>query len=259
MAPKKTKDIVKKEEETAAIEVASEEVIETPLRDEDWNPKTELGKKVQKGEITSLEQIFDLNKKILEDKIVDILMPDMKVELINIGQAKGKFGGGKRRAFRQTQKKTREGNKPHFATYCVVGNENGIIGIGYGKAKEVVPAREKALRAAKLNVFKITRGSGSWETTVPGQNSIPFKVTGKAGSVTVTLMPAPKGTGIVAESELAKILKLAGIQDVWAKIRGHTVSKINMVLAAERALKKLNSTNVKEEYKKQLGIIVEEI
>ncbi len=259
MAPKKTKDIIKKEEETAAIEVSSEEVIETPLRDEDWTPKTELGRKVQRGEITSLEQIFESNKKILEDKIVDILMPDMKVELINIGQAKGKFGGGKRRAFRQTQKKTREGNKPHFATYCVVGNENGIIGIGYGKAKEVVPAREKALRAAKLNVFKIRRGSGSWETTVPGQNSIPFKVTGKAGSVTVTLMPAPKGTGIVAEPELAKILRLAGIQDVWAKIRGHTVSKINMVLAAERALKKLNTTKVKEEYKKQLGIIVEEI
>ncbi len=259
MAPKKTKEL-KKEEETAAIEVSSEEVIETPIvRDENWTPITELGKKVQKGEITSLEQIFNLNKKILEEKIVDILMPDMKVELINIGQAKGKFGGGKRRAFRQTQKKTREGNKPHFATYCVVGNENGIIGIGYGKAKEVVPAREKALRAAKLNVFKVLRGSGSWETTVPGQNSIPFKVTGKAGSVTVTLMPAPKGTGIVAEPELAKILKLAGIQDVWAKIRGHTVSKINMVLAAERALKKLSTTKVKEEYKQKLGIVVEEI
>ena len=61
-----------------------------------------------------------------------------------IGQARGKFGGGQRRIFKQTQKKTREGNKPHFTTTAVTGNKDGYIGMGAGKAKETVPARELA-------------------------------------------------------------------------------------------------------------------
>ena len=257
MAPKRTKE--KQEEEEDMLDVSEdEEVVAPKVRaiqvPSDWTPKSRLGKKVVAGEITSLEQVFQSGEKILESEIVESLMPDFETELINIGQSKGKFGGGKRRAFRQTQKKTKEGNKPNFAAFCVIGNKNGVVGIGYGKAKEVVPAREKAVRNAKANIFKIVRGSGSWETTVPDNNSIPFKVSGKAGSIVVELMPAPKGTGIVAEPELAKILRLAGIQDIWAKIRGHTVSKINVVLAAQRALKKLSTTKVKDEYKVRLGI-----
>ena len=221
---------------------------------EEWKPITRLGRQVLRGEITNIDQILDSGEIILEQEITDAILPGLESDLINIGQSKGKFGGGRRRAFRQTQKKTKEGNKPQFAAYCIVGNNDGIVGIGYGKAREVVPAREKATRNAKKNVFRVVRGSGSWETTVPDTNSIPFKVTGKAGSVIVELMPAPKGTGIVAEKELAKILRLAGIQDVWAKIRGHTVSKINVVLACERALRKLSTTKVKESYREQLGM-----
>ena len=221
---------------------------------EEWVPITRLGRRVLRGEVTSIDQILNEGELILEQEITDALMPGLDSDLINIGQSKGKFGGGRRRAFRQTQKKTKEGNKPQFAAYCIVGNRDGIVGIGYGKAREVVPARDKATRNAKKNLFRVVRGSGSWETTVPDTNSIPFKVSGKAGSVIVELMPAPKGTGIVAEKELAKILRLAGIQDVWAKIRGHTVSKINVVLACERALKKLSTTKVKEKYRAQLGM-----
>ena len=221
---------------------------------EEWVPITRLGRRVLRGEVTSIDQILNEGELILEQEITDALMPGLDSDLINIGQSKGKFGGGRRRAFRQTQKKTKEGNKPQFAAYCIVGNRDGIVGIGYGKAREVVPARDKATRNAKKNLFRVVRGSGSWETTVPDTNSIPFKVSGKAGSVIVELMPAPKGTGIVAEKELAKILRLAGIQDVWAKIRGHTVSKINVVLACERALRKLSTTKVKESYREQLGM-----
>ena len=221
---------------------------------EEWVPITRLGRRVLRGEVTSIDQILNEGELILEQEITDALMPGLDSDLISIGQSKGKFGGGRRRAFRQTQKKTKEGNKPQFAAYCIVGNRDGIVGIGYGKAREVVPARDKATRNAKKNLFRVVRGSGSWETTVPDTNSIPFKVSGKAGSVIVELMPAPKGTGIVAEKELAKILRLAGIQDVWAKIRGHTVSKINVVLACERALKKLSTTKVKEKYRAQLGM-----
>ncbi len=78
---------------------------------ENWEPKTKLGKLVKEGKIKDIDEILDSNQKILEEQIVDSLL-DLKSELIFIGQAKGKFGGGKRRAWRQTQKKTKEGNIP---------------------------------------------------------------------------------------------------------------------------------------------------
>jgi len=112
----------------------------------DWIPKTEFGRKVKSGEIKDIDEILDKGGKILEAEIVDALLPDLEYELITIGQSKGKFGGGKRSIWKQTQKKTKEGNKPKFATVAVVGNRKGYVGIGYGKAKETVPAREKAIR-----------------------------------------------------------------------------------------------------------------
>lgn len=251
MSQKMKKQIKADETPGDAGEEEPEQRISIP---DDWEPISRLGRRVMRGEVTSFDQILDSDELILEQEITDSLLPNLEVDLINIGQSKGKFGGGRRRAFRQTQKKTQEGNKPKFAAYCIVGDRNGIVGMGYGKAREVVPAREKAVRNAKKNVFRVQRGSGSWETTLPDVNSIPFKVIGKAGSVTVELTPAPKGTGIVAEKELAKILALAGIQDVWAKIRGHTVSKINVVLACERALRKLSTTKVKDRYRARLGM-----
>ena len=76
-------------------------------------------------------------------------MKDIETELLLVGQSKGKFGGGQRRVFKQTQKKTREGNKPSFSTFAVVGNHNGYVGLGSGKSKETVPARDKSKRKAK--------------------------------------------------------------------------------------------------------------
>ncbi len=73
-----------------------------------WKPKTKLGAMVRAGEIKTIEEVFDKGLKILEPQIVDLLIPDLKNELMLIGQAKGKFGGGKRRFWRQTQKKTAE-------------------------------------------------------------------------------------------------------------------------------------------------------
>lgn len=128
----------------------------------EWTPKTELGKQVKNGEITDINQIIDSGKKIRETEIIDALVPGIEIDLLLIGQSKGKFGGGKRRIFRQTQKKTKEGNKPHFLALAVIGNRDGFVGIGAGKAKETVPAREKAYRKAKLNIIKIRRGCGSW-------------------------------------------------------------------------------------------------
>jgi small subunit ribosomal protein S5 len=214
-----------------------------------WNPKTALGHKVKNGEITSISEIFETKTPILESEIVDTLLPGMEHDLLLIGQSKGKFGGGARRVFRSTQKKTSEGNKPKFSTYCVIGNRDGIVGMGYGKAKETVPAREKALRRAKLSIFTIARGSGSWESTTNEPHTIPFAVEGRCGSVRIKLLPAPKGKGLVCEKEVAKILRFAGIKDIWSVSFGQRRNKVNLIKATEDALRQLAKVRASEKVK----------
>ena len=213
---------------------------------ESWKPKTEIGRKVKLGKITSIEEVLNMGRRILESEIIDALIMNLESDYINIGQRKGKFGGGKRTIFRTTQKKTKDGNRPVFTVMAVVGNKDGYVGVGLGRAKETVPAREKAIRNAKLNIIQIARGNGSWESEVSEPNSIPFEVRGKSGSVEVRFMPAPPGTGLVIENELKKIFKLAGIQDVWSKSKGQTRQKINLVNATMQALGQTTELKIKE-------------
>jgi len=209
-----------------------------------WVPKTKLGKEVKEKKIKNIDDILNSKRKILEEQIVDSLL-NLKTDLISIGQSKGKFGGGKRRAWKQTQRKTKEGNIPKFATLAVVGDENGHIGISMGKAKETLPARDKAIRKAKLNIIKIGRGCASFDCACEELHTIPFKVEGKSGSVRVILIPAPQGTGLVVANELKKILKLAGIKDVYSKTFGYARTTFNLVQAAMDALNKTNKENKK--------------
>src|SRR3989338_11703620 len=90
-----------------AVEVAVD-VGEVPQSQRDWKPLTALGRKVKDGKITSIDAVFDSGLRVLEAQIVDVLLPGLEEDLLLIGQAKGKFGGGQRRIFRQTQKKTKE-------------------------------------------------------------------------------------------------------------------------------------------------------
>jgi len=191
-----------------------------------------------------LLSFFESNRKILEAEIVDSLIK-VESELISIGQSKGKFGGGKRRAWRQTQRKTKEGNVPSFSTLAVVGDEDGHIGIGVGKAKETLPARDKAIRKAKLNIMKVKRACAGFDCACSELHSIPFKVTGKAGSVRVTLIPAPQGTGLVVGRELKKILKLVGIKDVYSRTSGRKRTTFNLIKACIDALEKTNTGDKK--------------
>ena len=204
-----------------------------------WEPKTKLGEEVKAGKIKDIDEILDAKRAILEPEIVGSLMT-VQSDLISIGQSKGKFGGGKRRAWRQTQRKTKEGNVPTFSTMAVIGDEKGHVGLGTGKSKETLPARDKAVRKAKLNIIKITRGDGSFNSVGGGNTSIPFTVEGKAGSVRVILMPAPPGTGLVVGDQLKKILKLAGIKDIYSKTFGKQRTTFNLVKACMEALKKTN-------------------
>jgi len=211
---------------------------------EAWNPKTEIGRKVKAKELTDIDEILNSGMKIIEPEITDSLL-DLSSELLLIGQSKGKFGGGQRRVFRQTQKKTREGNKPKFSTASIIGDHDGHLGLGFGKAKETVPAREKAIRQSKLNIFKIKRGCGSWQCNCGEPHTVPFEVEGKCGSVIVRLIPAPKGKGLCVESEIAKMLDYAGIKDCWSKTFGQTKNRLNLFVATEKALKKLTTTKVR--------------
>jgi len=226
---------IKELEEVIVDEVKKKEAFAV----ESWKPKTSLGKQVKNRELTEIDDILDRRIKILEPEIVDALVLNMTTDLLMVGQSKGKFGGGQKRIFKQTQKKTQEGNKPNFATFAIVGNEDGYIGIGYGKSKETVPAREKAIRHAKLNIIKIRRGCGDWACGCREPHTIPFRVNGKAGSIRITLMPAPKGTGLKVEKECQKMLKFAGIKDIWSRTEGQTRSKLNVLYACFDALQQL--------------------
>jgi len=227
-APKEFKRLTREERAQQEQEKALDE----------WKPKTLLGKQAKAGKIKDIDEIID--KKILEEYVVDSLIK-LDIDLLDIGQSKGKFGGGKRRAWKQTQRKTGEGNVPTFSCMAVIGDKKGHVGVGFGKGKETFPSREKAVRKAKLNIMKITRGCGSFDCVCSEEHSIPFKVEGKAGSSKVVLYPAPQGTGLVIGDQCKKILKMAGIADVYGKTFGQTKSTMNLAKACINALKKTNT------------------
>lgn len=205
-----------------------------------WKPRTKLGRLVFEKKITSIEEILENGLKIKEPEIVDFLCPTIKNELILIGGRPGKGGGIQRTPIRITAKMHKSGRRYTSSTFAVVGDEDGIVGLGKGKGKEGRLAVEKAIQKAKLNIVKVKRGCGSWECGCGGNHSIPFKVYGRSGSVKVRLMPAPRGVGIVMNDEAKKIIKLAGIEDVWVKTYGNTGTRINLIKAIFNALKKLH-------------------
>ena len=254
------KEVKEPEVEIEAVPAPEAETVEIGVSQkkgfdlEAWKPRTALGKKVKSGEITSIDQILTRGMTLLEVEIVEYLLPELASDLIAIGQSKGKFGGGKRSIWRQTQKKTMEGNKPKFSALAVIGSKSGYLGLGLGKAKETVPAREKAMRKAKLNMIKVVKGCGSWECGCGSSHSIPFKATAKVGSVIMELIPAPKGTGLCIEKECSKLMALCGIKDIRSKTFGHTTTKLNLVKACFEALKQLSATRVHPEYAQKSGM-----
>lgn len=221
-------------------EIEKEEIkMEKPSELETWVPKTPLGEKVFKGEIKTIDEIFEAGYTIKEPEIVDMLVPNLKNELIFIGRRTGKGGGAQRIPIRITAKMHKSGRRFRMTAFVVVGNEDGLIGVGKGSALEARSAVEKAIKKAKMNLIRIKRGCGSWECGCGGEHSIPFKVEGKSSSVRVILIPGPKGLGLVASDEAKKILRLAGIKDVWTKSFGNTSMRINLIKAIFNALKNL--------------------
>lgn len=190
---------------------------------EAWVPRTRLGRLVQEGKITTIEEIFMEGYSIKEPQIVDTLLPDLQEEVININLV---------------QKQTDAGEKSRFKAIVAVGNSDGYIGLGSGKASQVRTAIEKAAAVARLNITPVRRGCGSWECGCGRPHSVPFKIEGKCGGVKVVILPGPRGLGLVA-SEVAKvILGLAGIHDCWMRSYGSTRTVPSFAYAVFDALKK---------------------
>jgi small subunit ribosomal protein S5 len=240
--PEELNKIILPTEEAPTRHRSEREMSEDKMREQaidSWVPKTEIGRKVKAGHVSDFDSLLVTGKKYIEPQIADKLLR-LKYDLLAIGQAKGKFGGGKRRAWRQTQKKTMEGNVVTFSSMAVVGDEKGHVGVGLGRAKETLPAREKAIRNAKLGVIKVVRGFETRESSTNDPHTIPFAVEGKCGSVRIKLLPAPRGTGLVIGDEGKKILKMAGIRDVYAIAKGQTRTTFNLAKAIIDALNKTN-------------------
>jgi small subunit ribosomal protein S5 len=190
---------------------------------ETWVPRTKLGKMVLEGKISSIEELFMEGLKIRESEIVDVLLPDLQEEVINIGLV---------------QKQTDAGEKSQFRAIVVVGNRNGYVGLGSGKARQVRSAIEKAAVDARLNITPVRRGCGCWECGCGKHHSLPFQVSGSCGGVEVVLIPGPRGLGIVASEAAKVILGLAGVKDCWTKSFGSTRTVPSFAFAVFDALKK---------------------
>lgn len=189
----------------------------------EWVPKTRLGKLVVDGKIKTMDEALASGLPIKEPEIVDLLLPGLEEDVLEISMVQRMTDSGRRTKFRVT---------------AVVGNRDGYVGIGVGKATQVAPAIQKAVENAKINVFRVERGCGSWECGCGTSHSVPFKVTGECGSVKVTLIPGPKGLGIVAADVAKKVIELAGVRDVWSITSGETRTTLNFAIATFEALKK---------------------
>ena len=217
----------------------TQEKVETEERPA-WTPKTKLGRMVLEGKIKSIEEILMKGWKIKEPEIVDYLIPNLKIETILIGKGGTKGGGKKRLPIKRSAKVTASGKRISYSVMVAIGNENGVIGIGRGKSKDARTAYLQAVRRAKLNLIYVKRGCGSWECGCGEPHSIPYRTEGKSGSVRYILYPAPKGTGLVVNEEAKKLLRLAGIKDVWSKTFGRTKQHMNLIQALFDALRNLH-------------------
>ena len=122
------------------------------------------------------------------------------------------------------------GRRFSFSALTVVGNKNGLVGVGYGKGREVPNAVEKSVKDARKQIMRVIRNG----------STIPHATEGNYGASRVRLVPAAPGTGIIAGKAVRKVLELAGISDILSKNYGST-NALNVVKATMAALAKLRN------------------
>jgi len=187
-----------------------------------WVPCTKLGRLVKEGKITSLEEVYTFSMPIKEYQIVDhFLGSKLNDEVMCI---------------KPVQKQTSAGQRTRFKAFVAVGDQEGHVGLGCKCAKEVATAIRGAIILAKMNIVPIRRGYWGKRSGMP--HTVANKLTAKCGSVRVRLVPAPRGTGLVAAPASKRILSMAGVEDVYTQSRGHTRTMGNFIKAMFFALSK---------------------
>jgi len=181
---------------------------------------------IQEGRITSIDEVFMSGLQMKEPQIVDALLPDLQEEVINVNLV---------------QKQTDAGEKSRFKAIVAVGNKDGYIGLGCGKASQVRNAIEKAAADARLKIVPVRRGCGSWECGCGKPHSVLFQIEGKTGGAKIIIFPGPRGLGLVASEVSRVILNLAGIKDCWTRSYGSTRTVPSFAHAVFDALKKTYS------------------
>lgn len=134
----------------------------------------------------------------------------------------------------RVSQKTKGGNKISFSALVVVGDKEGRVGVGLGKAPDVVSAINKGFKYAKKHLVSVLLR----ETTIPHEVRL------KRGAARIVLKPAPKGTGIIAGGAVRAVVEAAGIRDIVSKILGtrNKISNVYVTLEALKTLRKKNET-----------------
>jgi small subunit ribosomal protein S5 len=205
-----------------------------------WVPKTELGRKVSAGEITSMSEALASGLPLREPAIVDKLLPGLHDEVLDVNMV---------------QRMTDSGRRFKFAVTVVVGNGDGFVGLGRAKGREVGPTIRRAIDRAKLEIVEVMRGCGSWECGCGRAHTLPFLVKARAGSVLVTFKPAPRGVGLAVGDVAKPVLRFAGLTDAWGFTEGHTKTTVNYAKAAYQALVDLSQLKVPPEDAARLKIV----
>jgi small subunit ribosomal protein S5 len=195
---------------------------------------------VFRGEISNMREALETGLPLKEPEIVDVLLPDLADEVLDVNMV---------------QRMTDSGRRVNFVIVAVVGNEDGYVGLGKTKGKEVGPAIRKTIDAAKLNVVEVKRGCGSWECGCGRAHSLPFQVKGNSGSVEVVLKPAPRGISLAVGGIAKSILKLAGIKDAWGFTKGHSRTTVNYAFATFDAIRQTGAMKMTPEQSSDLCII----
>lgn len=199
-----------------------------------WQPRTEIWRMVKEGKITSISEILRKGQKPREPEIVDVLVPNLEEDVLGIANV---------------QRMHKSGRRAKFRIVAVVGNRDGIVGVGHASVREIGPAIRKAVTKAKSNIIEVVRGCGSWECGCGRPHSVPFEVSGHSSSVQVDIKPSPRGLGIAAAKVPKIILDLAGIKDVWMQSRGQTKTTLNFALATFDALRETTKIALRESQK----------